>query len=111
MTASIQRVIGVALSLRGAGGDEAIFSNDPILPTLVSMHCCEGCFVALLLAMTTQAKTYFTVLGSTPHARSTDSASSAELTFLYFAPDCPFTRRSHSAHVEWRMGVLPMRLR
>ena len=49
--------------------------------------------------------------GFTCQLRRMADSSSAPIAFLNRAPGWPLTRRSHSAHVAWRIGVPSTRLR
>ena len=43
--------------------------------------------------------------GRYPHARKIVASSASLIAFLKRAPERPFTRRSHSAQVAWRIGL------
>ena len=49
--------------------------------------------------------------GSSPQALRIADSSAALAAFLKRAPDWPFTRRSHSAHVSCRIGTPPTTLK
>src|SRR5688572_30148852 len=55
-------------------------------------------------------RTAYRRLGSTPQPRRRAASSSALALFLKRAPDCPFTRPSHSAQVRCRIGIPPTTL-
>ena len=125
---------GLVLGLVGAwwlgrAGSSLLFgvtATDPVTFVAVSLLlmvvACAACYVPARRAMRVRADrrpaatsdvTAVAAQGSrsTRHSRMMAVSSATSLAFLNRAPDRPLTRRSQSAHVEWRISWPSTRLR